>query len=68
MRRRDLAFHCDVDPSLITLIERDGHVPRRPVALKIGETFGNPELGLVMAGYVPIQFIQTLARLVRQSQ
>ena len=68
MGKRDLAQACDVDPSLITLIERDGHVPRRPVALRIGEAFGSPELGLVMAGYVPVRFAQTLARLVRRSQ
>jgi hypothetical protein len=54
MTRRELARLACVDPSLMTIIERDGHIPRRDIVSAIGAALlVNHELALIVAGYLP---------------
>ena len=41
------------DPSLITLIESHGHIPRRRKVAEIGAVLGDVNKALVEAGYLP---------------
>ena len=52
--RRHLASLAKVDPSYLTLIERDGCVPRRDKVLSFSEILSvDPDEMLLMAGYAP---------------
>lgn len=51
LTRRELARIVGCDPSYITLIERDGYVPRRPIATAIAQALGDEEGILLAAGY-----------------
>lgn len=52
--RRHLASLAKIDPSYLTLIERDGCVPRRDKVLSFAEILSaDPDEMLLMAGYAP---------------
>ena len=52
--RRHLASLAKVDPSYLTLIERDGCIPRRDKVLSFAEILSaDPDEMLLMAGYAP---------------
>ena len=54
MTRRDIALAVDIDPSYITLMERDGNVPKREIVADIAKATGANEDKLMMAaGYLP---------------
>lgn len=53
LTRRHLAHEAGIDPSYMTLIERDGYTPARTVTECIGTVLGNPDEALIVAGYVP---------------
>lgn len=53
LTRRKFASLVGVDPSYVTLMERDGTVPSRLVVENIGRLFGSVEEATVMASYVP---------------
>lgn len=53
MTRRALAFKADIDPSYLTLIERDGYVPRKNHIKRIGLIFGDVGAALLVCGHVP---------------
>lgn len=52
MTRRALAELAGMDPSYITLIERDGYVPSRSKVSAIGGVFGDTSKALIYAGYI----------------
>lgn len=51
--RCELATRAGVDPALITLIERDGHIPRRHNVRALGKVFGDVARTELAAGYLP---------------
>lgn len=54
LRQRGLAARAGVDPSYITLIERDGCVPRREKVVEIARALGvDVDQALLIAGYAP---------------
>ncbi len=54
LTRRQLAILTKVDPSYLTLIERDGYVPRRDKVLGFASVLDiDPGEMLLMAGYAP---------------
>lgn len=53
MTRREMAAQSLCDPSYVTLIERDGYVPRKDVAKRIAAVLKAETEGLVVAGFVP---------------
>jgi transcriptional regulator with XRE-family HTH domain len=54
LTRRVLAERCEMDPSYITLIERDGYVPKRDRVIKIAEVLEcDCDHTLLVAGYAP---------------
>lgn len=54
LTRRKLAELAKIDPSYITLIERDGYVPRRDKVLEMSKALEvDPNQVLLMAGYAP---------------
>lgn len=57
LSRARAAKQCGFDPSLWTLIERDGHVPNEEKVREIGELFGDPDMALLMARIVPEKFV-----------
>lgn len=48
--RKELAFAANCDASLITLIERDGHIPMRTTVEKLGNAIGDQEAAIAAAG------------------
>lgn len=62
--RKVLAQAVPCDASLITLIERDGHIPRRDMAENIGQALGLPLEAVAAAGYLdsPEQGLQRRQR------
>ncbi|MDQ7826288.1 MAG: helix-turn-helix transcriptional regulator [Candidatus Eremiobacteraeota bacterium] len=54
LTRRKLAELAKIDPSYVTLIERDGYIPRRDKVLEIAKALEveNNQI-LLMAGYAP---------------
>lgn len=55
LTRRKLAELTAIDPSYVTLIERDGYIPRREVCGRIGKVLSDEETGQIMAGFVPLR-------------
>jgi len=54
LTRRQFAELTNLDPSYVTLIERDGYVPRKEKVLQLAEALGvNTDHCLLMAGYAP---------------
>ena len=53
--RRYVAEVAGIDPGYVTLIERDGLIPSRAVAAKIGKALGNEHETLIVAGFVPAE-------------
>ena len=54
LTRRKLAELAKIDPSYVTLIERDGYVPRKDKVLEIAKSLEvDPNQILLMAGYAP---------------
>lgn len=52
---RKLAEIAKIDPSYITLIERDGYIPRKDKVIDIGKALEVDENQiLIMAGYAPL--------------
>lgn len=55
MTKRQLALKADVDPSYITLIERDGFVPKPRIVLNLAVVmYLDMDLTLMKAGYAPL--------------
>lgn len=55
LTRRKLAELAKIDPSYVTLIERDGYVPRRDKVLDIAKALGtDTDKTLLVAGYAPL--------------
>lgn len=55
IRQRELAHAVRIDQSYITLIEREGYVPRIDITRRISQFFGKEHEGLVCAGYSPLE-------------
>ena len=56
MTRRKLAELAKIDPSYVTLIERDGYVPRKDKVLEIARAIqADADHTLLVAGYAPDQ-------------
>ena len=54
LTRRAASKMFGVDPALITLIERDGHIPRRKIVIAIARGLkADLEETLLHAGYLP---------------
>lgn len=53
LTRRDLAELASIDPSYMTLIERDGFVPRRDTVERIGAALYLRDEAMFRAGYLP---------------
>jgi len=53
MSKLQLATEVGCDPALLTLMERDGHVPRREKVRGIGRVFGCVAEAELSAGYLP---------------
>ena len=54
MTRRKLAELAKIDPSYVTLIERDGYVPRRDKVLEIAKALqAEVDRTLLVAGFAP---------------
>lgn len=67
--RRELAKVAFVDPSLITLIERDGHVPRRNVIESLAAALiVDCDLALLVAGYAPASIAKHAERFLSTRQ
>lgn len=56
--RRQLAFAANVDPSLITLVERDGHIPLRERVQSIGRALGSLNGAVEAAGLLAFRSVQ----------
>lgn len=55
MTRRELGEKSQIDPSYVTLMERDGYVPRRDIVDRVVEVLkADPNLGRLAAGYAPL--------------
>lgn len=56
LTRRKLAELAKIDPSYVTLIERDGYVPRKDKVLEIARAIqADVDRTLLVAGYAPEQ-------------
>lgn len=54
LANHELAARAGIDPSYITLIERDGYVPRRDKVLVLAKALGlQTQEALLIAGYAP---------------
>lgn len=54
LTRRKLAELAKIDPSYVTLIERDGYVPRKDKVLEIAKSLeADIDQALLVAGYAP---------------
>jgi transcriptional regulator with XRE-family HTH domain len=68
LTRRKLAEMAKVDPSYLTLIERDGFVPRRDKVIRLAKALDcDTDECLLTAGYAPqkVQVTEFLERLER---
>lgn len=68
LTRRKLAEMAKVDPSYLTLIERDGFVPRKDKVARLSRALGcDTDECLLTAGYAPqkVQVTEFLERLER---
>lgn len=55
MAKSELGYRAEIDPSYITLIERDGYLPRRDKVIKLAEVLlVDTDECLLMAGYAPV--------------
>ncbi len=54
MTRRALAIAADLDPSYITLMERDSYIPKRHVCARIGRVLADEETGMIMGGFIDL--------------
>lgn len=50
---RELAQLAAINESYLTLMKRDGYVPKRHIAARIGLAFGCPDEVLIACGYLP---------------
>lgn len=53
LTRRELAKIVKIDPSYVTLIERDGYIPLRDKVQAIGRVFGDEQAACLLAGLLP---------------
>lgn len=53
LTRRELAKTVKIDPSYVTLMERDGYVPHRDKVKAIGRLLGDEQAACLLAGMLP---------------
>ena len=53
LTKRQLAMQARIDPSYLTLVERDGVIPNRDKVAMLGKIFGDQDAALLMAGFAP---------------
>ncbi len=68
LTRKELADLAQMDASYITLIERDGYVPRRPFVTRIGMALGDANGALVAAGFIPPEMSSRIREFMRCPQ
>lgn len=67
MTRRELGERSEIHPSYVTLMERDGYVPKRDIVDRVVAVLkADPNLGRLTAGYAPLY--QTTAEQVLNSK
>lgn len=65
LTRRKLAEYSNIDPSYVTLIERDGYVPRPEKVSDLGRVLGDRTRILFAAGYVPPELSGEICRIAK---
>ena len=54
LTRRELAYRACIDPSYLTLIERDGSVPASDIVERVAKALSvDVDMTLLIAGYAP---------------
>lgn len=60
LTKRELGSKASIDPSYVTLVERDGHVPKREIVERIAKALGvNIDNAFFAAGYVRPEAIKS---------